>query len=61
MTYKQLFYNFLKYNNVLSLYKKNIYNRLCYYKEYGLITVHLKSKKKLRKNICFYERFLVFL
>ena len=36
MTYKQLFYNFLKYNNVLSLYKKNIYNRLGYYKEYGL-------------------------
>lgn len=45
MTYKQLFYNFLKYYNVLSLYKKNIYNRLGYYKEYWLITVHLKSKK----------------
>lgn len=45
MTYKQLFYNFLKYNNVLSLYKKNIYNRLGYYKEYGYFTVHKKSKK----------------
>lgn len=36
MTYKQLFYKFLKDNNILSLYKKNIYNRLGYYKEYGL-------------------------